>query len=499
VQGHARDASLPAVELFSSSGGEAARWLVQRGVALVCLLAFAEVVRQWVPLLGTQGLTPVTEVLRRRPSLASPSLFHLRYSDRLAVAGGWVGVGVAGALVLGLPQRGPAWVPLAAFLLLWVLYLSYVTVGRIWYAFGWESLLLEATFLAAFLGSDRTAPPVLTLWLLRWLLFRVEVGAGLIKWRGDPCWRELTCLEHHHQTQPLPGPFSWRFHHLPRGIHRIETAANHVVQLLVPVLLFAPQPVAGVAAGLIVVTQLWLMVSGNFAWLNLLTIVLALSAVPDGWFVGTPLVDAATASTPTWLAVASLVLTLLVVVLSLRGPVPNLFSPRQRMNASHDPLRLVNSYGAFGSVTRERYELEVEATADPPHAADVVWQRYRFRAKPGPLDRRPPQVAPRHLRLDWLLWFAAMDRSPLRHRWFERLLIRLLEADPGVLRLLGEDPMRGQRPRAVRVLRERARFTTPQERQRRGTWWHREDPRLVVPPVALDDEGGLRRVPGPRP
>ncbi|MFD0431407.1 lipase maturation factor family protein [Streptomyces zhihengii] len=120
---------------------------------------------------------------------------------------------------------------------------------------------------------------MIVLWLLRWVLFRVEFGAGLIKIRGDACWRDLTCLYYHHETQPMPGPLSWWFHHLPRPAHRVETAANHVVQLLVPVLLFTPQPVAGAAAGLIVVTQLWLVLSGNFAWLNWLTIVLALSAV----------------------------------------------------------------------------------------------------------------------------------------------------------------------------------------------------------------------------
>lgn len=475
------------MEVLSSSGGEAARWLVQRGVALTCVIAFANILRQWVPLLGTGGLTPVTEVLRERPSLASPSLFHLRYSDRLAVAGGWIGLAVASSLVLGLPQRGPAWVPLVAFLVLWVLYLSYVTVGRIWYAFGWESLLLEATFLAAFLGSDATAPPLLTLWLLRWLVIRVEVGAGLIKWRGDPCWRALTCLEHHHQTQPLPAPASWWFHHLPLPLHRLEAFANHLVQLVVPVGLLLPQPIAGTAATLIVVTQLWLMASGNFSWLNLLTIVLAASALPDAWLAGTPVVTGDLAPTPAWLAAASVALAVVVAGLSLRGPVPNLLSSQQRMNASHDPLRLVNSYGAFGSVTEVRHELEIEATRDDPDDPEASWQRYRFAAKPGPVDRRPPQVAPRHLRLDWLLWFAAMDPSPLRHRWFEALLRHLLTADPGVLRLLADDPNRGQRPTAVRVVRERTRFTTPMERRRSGHWWVRDAGEQVVPPVRLAD------------
>ena len=137
--------------------------------------------------------------------------------------------------------------------------------------------------MAIFLGNDRTAPPVLILWLARWLLFRVEFGAGLIKMRGDPCWRNLTCLFYHHETQPMPGPFSWFFHHLPKPLHRIEVAGNHFAQLVVPFGLFAPQPVASVAAAIIVVTQLWLVISGNFAWLNWVTIVLAFSAIDGSW------------------------------------------------------------------------------------------------------------------------------------------------------------------------------------------------------------------------
>ncbi|MFD0384820.1 lipase maturation factor family protein [Streptomyces stramineus] len=181
----------------------------------------------------------------------------------------------------GAADAVPLWASVVLWAALWVMYLSIVNVGQTWYGFGWESLLLEAGFLAVFLGNARTDPPVLVLWLMRWLLFRVEFGAGLIKMRGDTCWRDLTCLYYHHETQPMPGPLSRLFHRLPRPVHRVEVAANHVAQLVVPVLLFTPQPVASVAAAVVICTQLWLVASGNFAWLNWLTIVLAFSAV-DG-------------------------------------------------------------------------------------------------------------------------------------------------------------------------------------------------------------------------
>src|SRR5207237_3684523 len=164
---------------------------------------------------------------------------------------------------------------------LWVLYLSIVNVGQTFYAFGWESLLLESGFLAIFLGAATTAPPISIILLLRWVLFRVEFGAGLIKIRHDRCWRDLTCLYYHHETQPLPNPLSWYFHHLPKRIHRLEVLGNHIAQLVIPFGLFAPQPVATIAGIVIVGTQSWLLVSGNFAWLNLITIALAVSAFDD--------------------------------------------------------------------------------------------------------------------------------------------------------------------------------------------------------------------------
>ena len=466
---------------LEAEGYLGARWLLQRGVALVYVLAFVNILHQWRPLLGDAGLTPAREVLEGASWRRAPSLFHLGYSDRLAMALSGLGLTVALALVAGLPQAGPVWAPMAAFALLWVLYLSFVSVGRVFYAFGWESLLLEAGFLAIFLGASDIAPSWVVLLAFRWLLFRVELGAGLIKLRGDACWRELTCTEHHHETQPLPNALSRRFHHLPRWQHRVEVGANHLTQLVVPLALFLPQPVAGTAATIMIVTQAYLMLSGNFAWLNLLTIVLAAAALPDDWLGWLPVTEAGVA-TPTWFAVVTAVLGVLLVWRSA-PPVANLLSPRQRMNTSHDPLRLVNSYGAFGSVTRTRYELVLEATADDPASPDAAWHAYELPAKPTDPTRRPRQVAPYHLRLDWLLWFAAMSPTPDRHPWLVRLLQALLAADPKVLRLLRHDPMEGRRPAAVRVRRGVYRFATRAETRATGHWWHVEDLQVVVGPV----------------
>lgn len=472
------------MEWFSAPGYQLARLLFERALAGIYLIAFVATVNQWRPLLGTDGLTPVTRFLTATDRRGTPSVFQWHYSDRFADLVAWTGVALSALLLLGLPQSGPVWLPMVAWAAVWLLYLSFVNVGRVWYSFGWESILLEAGFLAILLGPADMAPPLLTILLLRWLLFRVEFGAGLIKLRGDRCWRDLTCLEYHHETQPMPGLFSWFFHHLPRPLHKVEVATNHVAQLVVPFGLFAPQPVAGVAGAVILVTQGWLVISGNFSWLNVLAMALAVVAIPDAWLGGVLPVEPAAelAAAPTWLVVLVLAVTVGTVALSW-WPVRNMASSGQAMNRSFNPFHLVNTYGAFGSITKERYEVVVEGAADP---AEDDWREYGFRAKPGDPSRRPPQIAPYHLRLDWLMWFAALS-SPRRHPWFPRLLAKLLEADPGTLGLLRHDPFDGERPATVRARLFHYRFTTPQERRETGDWWVRRPERTYVPAVTRDD------------
>lgn len=465
------------MEWFAAPEYWLGRLLTQRALAGVYLVAFLTAALQFRPLNGERGLLPVPAFVRSVSFRSAPSLFHWRYSDRLYATVAWSGAALAAAVAAGAADVVPLWTAMLMWAVLWALYLSIVNVGQTWYAFGWESLLLEAGFLAIFLGNERTAPPVLVLWLLRWLLFRVEFGAGLIKWRGDRCWRELTCLDYHHETQPMPGPFSWHFHRLPRRLHRVEVAANHVTQLLVPVALFLPQPVAGAAAALMIVTQLWLVLSGNFAWLNWLTIVLALSALDTPRFTA----PRQYAATPVWFLVTVCAVTVLVAVLSYR-PARNLLTRRQAMNRSFDSLHLVNTYGAFGSVTRVRQEIVLEGTEDERIGPDTVWREYGFRGKPGAVTHRPRQFAPYHLRLDWLMWFAALSPAYARG-WFTPFVHRLLENDAPTLRLLRHNPFPKTPPRYVRALLYRYRFTTRSERRETGAWWHRTLVREFLSPV----------------
>ncbi|HEY5224252.1 MAG TPA: lipase maturation factor family protein [Microbacteriaceae bacterium] len=473
------------MQWFGAEGYELARQVLQRGIAGVFLIAFLSTYAQFPVLLGEHGLRPVPAFLRRVGDAGGPTIFRRRYSDRMLRATAAAGAVIAACLVAGLPQLGPAWLPMAAFLLIWGGYLSIVDIGQTFYAFGWESLLLESGFLAAFLGSNETIPPITMIFFIRWLVFRVEFGAGMIKLRGDRSWRDLTALYYHHETQPMPNPLSWYFHHLPKWMHRGEVLGNHFAQLIVPFFLFAPQPVASIAAAIVILTQAWLLLSGNFAWLNLLTMILAFSAVWDpAAHLVIPAMPAHTDTHPpeVWFIIVILAITLLLVALSW-PPLRNLFSRRQLMNASFNRWHLVNAYGAFGSVTKERFEVIVEATDAPQPTDDAVWLPYEFRGKPGDPARRPRQYAPYHLRLDWLMWFLALGMR--NEAWFQVFLLRLLEADPATLRMLRSAPFGAERPRWVRARMFRYRFSSRAQRRADHVWWVREEIGMLTPPICL--------------
>ena len=472
------------MEWFTAPEYWLARQVLQRGVAAIYLIAFVAAARQFRALIGTRGMLPVPQFVARHPFWLTPSVFHLHYSDRFFAALAWFGAALSAAVVAGVVDLVPLWASMLIWLLLWVLYLSIVNVGQTWYGFGWESLLLEAGCLAIFLGNDSTAPPVLVLWLARWLVFRVEFGAGLIKLRGDPCWRNLTCLYYHHETQPMPGPLSWFFHRLPKPLHRVEVAGNHFAQLVVPFGLFAPQPVASVAAAIVIATQLWLVLSGNFSWLNWVTIVLACSAIDQSAVAAVlPVPHApAMAAPPAWYAALVIAFAALMVFLSY-WPVRNMISSRQRMNVSFNPYHLMNTYGAFGSIGRVRLEVVMQGTDESAITEDTVWKDYEFKGKPGDPRRLPRQWAPYHLRLDWLMWFAALSPAYGRE-WLGPFVVRLLDGDPATLRLLRLNPFPDAPPRYVRARLYHYRFTTWHELLRDRAWWHRTLADEYLPPVA---------------
>jgi Lipase maturation factor len=466
-----------ALSSYSSS-----RFVFERALALVYLIAFICAANQFVPLLGEHGLLPVSRFVRVVPFRASPSLFFLSPTDSAFRGAAWIGIALSSIAISGVADRNGL-ASAAVWTGLWLLYLSFVNVGQTFYGFGWESLLLEAGFFAIVLGGRASAPSMPLIWIYRWTLFRLMFGAGLIKLRGDPCWRDLTCLNYYFETQPIPNGLSWYFHWLPHAVHRGGVIVNHVAELAVPFAYFAPQPIAGIAGLATILFQLTLIISGNLSWLNWLTIVLCVPALDDRWWSWLPLTVPTLEPAPLAQRVAAYAAGALVIVMSIE-PVLNMLSPGQLMNASFNPLHLVNTYGAFGSITRTRYEIVVEGTDAAELTPTTTWREYEFKGKPGDPWRLPTQIAPYHLRLDWLMWFAALS-SPDEHPWFPTLLVRLLEGDEPTLGLLRTNPFGEHPPRYVRALYYEYRFTTREEHQRTGRWWNRELVGLYHPPATL--------------
>jgi hypothetical protein len=447
------------------------RWLFERGLAIIYLFAFVVTLNQFLPLAGEHGLLPAAPFLHDVPFGDTPSVFHWLSSDRAFLAGAWIGVLLSALALSGAASRVGALAAASVWGGLYVLYLSFINAGQTWYGFGWESLLVEIGFYAMFSGARRTPPHRLLNWIYRWTLFRMMFGAGLIKIRGDACWRDLSCLDYFFETQPMPNPLSWYFHHLPRGVLHGGVAFNHFVELVVPFGFFLPQPYASVAALLTIAFQSILILGGNLSWLNWLTIVLAIPAIDDRFLSWLPASRPDLGAIPAAQKAATAVLAAVVAVLSL-PPVLNMLSPGQVMNTSFNPLQIVNTYGAFGSVTKERYEIVVEGTADEILTPSTAWKEYEFKGKPGELTFRPPLVAPYHMRLDWLMWFAAMSNAS-DYSWFEPLIGKLLEGDRAVLGLLRTNPFPDRPPRWIRAELYLYHFTSPDERRRTGAWWTR--------------------------
>ncbi len=460
------------------------RLLLERSIGIICLIAFLVALNQFKPLLGERGLLPVPLFVKQVPFSETPSLFFWFPRDAAFTAAAWAGILLSCLVITGISARY-TWLSIGVWLTIYLLYLSFVNVGQTFYAFGWESILLECCFFAIFLGASSVIPQKIPIWMFRWLLFRIMFGAGLIKLRGDPCWRDLTCLNYFYETQPMPNPLSWFYHWAPQWVNKGGVLFNHFAELIVPFFYFLPQPIAGIAGIITIVFQLFIISSGNLSWLNWMTLFIAFSLL-DGKFLSFIHFRAPVMHAPA-LPVALINIGLAVIVTLMSIPVVvNMLSARQVMNTSFNSFHLVGTYGAFGSITRPRYEVIVEGTNDAVITPATQWREYEFKAKPGDLNTMPPQIAPYHLRIDWLMWFAAMS-SYQDYPWFVNFVAKLLEGDPGVLSLLKKNPFPGKPPHYVRALQYEYHFTTPQEHKQTGAWWKRTLSGEYFPTISLDN------------
>jgi len=477
-----------------------ARWVL-RGIALVYAIAFVSLAVQIDGLYGSRGILPAADYLHSLSTRLGdpawrvlPTLFWFGVSDTLLVAACWAGAAAAAMLFAGV-------LPTLAATLCWVLYFSLFQVGRVFLSFQWDILLLEAGFLAIFLAPLRLRqhaeydpePSPVVVWMLRWLLFRLMFASGVVKLLSDdPVWWNLTALDYHYWTQPLPTWTAWLANQLPGLFHRFCVLVMFVVELVVPWFVFGPRRMRLAAFFALVMLQVLIAATGNYTFFNLLTAVLCFSLLDDdaleavvakvrperlrpaawpsevarrSWPAALGLAAAIGAALPLATAGGALMVARFVGSDVLPRPIVALVG-------ALEPWHLTSSYGLFSVMTRERREIVLEGSMD-----GAQWREYEFRWKPGDVTRAPLFVAPHQPRLDWQMWFAALG-DWRRSGWLVNVERRLLEGSPAVLALFAADPFDGRPPRHVRALLYEYEFTDWAARHETGAWWKR---RLVGP------------------
>lgn len=478
---------------------------------------------------------------------------------------------------------------------LWILYMSLYQVGQTFTWFQWDILLLEAGFLTVLvaplrllgwtIGGTTSNHTWITLWLVRWLLFRLMFAAGVVKLTSlCPTWWQLTALNYHFESQCIPTPLAWYAHHLPEWFLKLGVAGTFVIEIAVPFLFFIPiRSLRLFSFYCQLLLQVLIMLTGNYNFFNLLTVVLCVSLLDDNHLTRAPLkfrkrsksflestlqalstlVEFGTYSAlayftvvafsirvnkdwsihsqiaftsqqfhvalekmvqvSIYLATVSLFLCVVSTMYRAVTTVSGLFTkaasfcacilyaavafwifcismvphtivdanlhtnvwPVIRKWHNHaDHLQLVNSYGLFRRMTGVggRPEVIVEGS----NALSGPWKEYHFLYKPGDMSAPLPLVAPHQPRLDWQMWFAALD-SYQHNPWFVNFVHRLLVGQPEVLDLLdvSRNPFPGQAPTYIRAIQYLYSYT-PFHNRSSSDWWTRKKFGNYLPPLTKD-------------
>ena len=471
------------------------RWLFLRGLGCIYLIAFLSLWVQIHGLVGSNGILPAGQYLEAVHQQIGtegyylvPTLFWLNPSDA------FLHFLCAGGVVLSLVLIA-GFVPPFALVGLWMFYLSLVTVGQVFLSFQWDVLLLEAGFLAIFFAplqiretfTRASQSSAAFLWLFRWLLFRLMFASGFVKIASDEVWRNLTALNFHYETQPLPTWFGWYAHQLPEWFHKASTIGMFAAELVVPFLIFAPRRLRTLGCVGLVALQVLIILTGNYCFFNLLTLVLCLLLIDDATWKGMlskrfmPTIHAVEQSPRRYRRIGIAVVATLLFLLSGIRFSGQLFRTVQLPDVTWTaPFRSVNTYGLFADMTESRPEIIVEGSNDR-----ITWKTYQFRWKPGNLKADPKWVAPHQPRLDWQMWFAALQGGYQNTPWFLHFMGALLQDKSEVLQLLAENPFPESPPRYVRATLYDYSFTNPTIKRSEGTWWSREWKGIYCPPISL--------------
>lgn len=452
-------------------------WLFLRLLALVYLAAFASFALQAQGLIGSQGILPVADFFAEvdrsygpEKYRLLPSLFWFSDSDMTIDAIGIAGCVLAVLLLLNV-------LPRLSLVGLYVCYLSLYHAGQVFMSFQWDILLLECGFLAIFVS----ARPMLIGWMYRWLLFRFMLQSGLVKLlSGDPTWRDLTALDFHFETQPLPTVLAWYADKLPGVVLQAGVLFTFAVELLLPLLMLMPRRPRALAALGTALLELLIIATGSYNYFNLLTLCLCLFLLDDQFIEAHcparirhwQACTLRSASSRTGKLLCSVVamsyLALGAIHLAATGYRGALTGLPRALVAWCEPFHIANGYGLFAVMTTQRDEIIFEGSRDGRD-----WRAYELPYKPGALDRAPVWATPLQPRLDWQLWFAALaprERNP----WLQGLVKGLLTGSPPVLALFEHNPFPDAPPQYIRASLYRYQFSDARERAATGAWWTRD-------------------------
>jgi len=485
-------------------GFELSRWLFLRGMAVVYFIAFASLSSQILALVGSDGISPATMFLEAVHAqvgndglLYYPTIAWWNSGDAMLSGMCLAGMVAAVGLFVGI-------VPRVSALIAWVLYFSLVTAGQVFLNFQWDSLLLEAGFLTIFFAPFRffslepgsPEPSRGLRWLLWLLVFRLIFMSGWVKLAsGDPNWWNLSALTFHYQTQPLPNPISWYAAQLPLWFHKLSVFSMFLIELSAPMLIFTPRRLRHAGALLLILLQVLIFLTGNYAFFNLLSVVRCVALLDDGFLSRfnprsfhrkTHTSSPADARRTGRIGIIFFTVMLFLNSVQTAGLiVPRAFfpSPVVTLAAWCARFHLVGGYGLFRVMTTKRPEIVLEGTNDGNN-----WKAYGLRYKPGDTLRALPWVAPVHPRLDWQMWFAALGEAR-DNGWVMNVAIRLLEGSHDVGSLFSMNPFPDQPPTQVRAMLYVYRFTTPAERDETGAVWARTLNGVYFPPISLNEIG----------
>jgi predicted DCC family thiol-disulfide oxidoreductase YuxK len=452
----------------------ATQWIFLRALAVIYGIAFLSLAGQIRGLIGSRGISPlpnfmkaVAEGLGPSRYYAMPTVFWIDSSDTALMAVCVMGVAFSVLLLVGRLER-------LMLLLLFILYLSLSLAGQDFLSFQWDALLLETGFLAIFLGRA-----TVIVWLFRFLVFRLNFMSGCVKLlSGDPTWRNLTALDYHYHTQPLPNIISWYADKLPRWFQHFSTGATLGIEIGIPFLIFMPRRVRIFGARCLIGLQLLILFTGNFAFFNWLTIALCIFLFDDQalakYVPRRPVLGRLDRVERAFMALFAGFIFLLgsarILEMFERAP-----APLMGLLKAAAPFEISNAYGLFAVMTTSRPEIVVEGSEDGEN-----WKPYEFKYKPGALDRAPRQIAPFQPRLDWQMWFAALGNFR-QNLWFVGFVSRLLEGSPDVLALLEKNPFPEHPPKYVRAMVYEYTFTNWGEQG----WWKRKPLGTYLPPVGF--------------